>query len=493
MNVYCAHLNEFLNKNGTDSYQLIHSYFITCIAKGAPKRKARDCYCRICHKRKHIHACLECPYFGCYPEHIRIHHVTAKHCFAVELLYGGVYCFICSDYMYHTKLVSIGRKNKVLEAKVHGTHLFSPWQPTAEQLHLMGKMFFEDNKLKVHTFSGLRGIHNFGNTCYISCILQVFIHTPLLMDYFLGDKHVCKLNSNCMVCEMISIYQKFYSPQKCELVLEKLLYLVFKTANQFSSTDQQDAEEFFLKFIDVLCMHNGGVSEPGISHCECIFHKTFSSLVWEETLCSNCSTVLNTRSEEYLLCLSLDLGTEGCTSDGKKKTIKNCLEKYTSKQMRGVKKFCVECNEETDTCTQRTIKKLPVVVSLHLQRKSHFTEGYGTKKVTFIKNTEFVEFNDCLDLSSFVSCFCETNKKNPPPGYSVLNDYSKRYSLYAVVCHKGNVDSGHYICYVKLTDNEWYICDDSKIRKVQPSEVFSAEGYMLFYHKKILDYDVDSL
>ena len=58
---------------------------------------------------------------------------------------------------------------------------------------------------------GLRGLYNLGNTCFMSCILQALIHTPVFRDFFLSDKHKCyseSVQKQCVVCEMGNLFQQ---------------------------------------------------------------------------------------------------------------------------------------------------------------------------------------------------------------------------------------------------------------------------------------------
>ena len=62
------------------------------------------------------------------------------------------------------------------------------------------------------------------------------------------------------------------------------------------------------------------------------------------------------------------------------------------------------------------------------------------------------------------------------------NNYT--YSLYAVLLHLGvELNSGHYTCYVKSIDKEWFYFNDNVVRKCRIDEVLQSaeEAYCLFY------------
>lgn len=57
-----------------------------------------------------IHACLQCPYMGCYRGgHFKRHLKNLEHDFGIDCASMTIYCNVCNDYIYDPELERIGR------------------------------------------------------------------------------------------------------------------------------------------------------------------------------------------------------------------------------------------------------------------------------------------------------------------------------------------------------------------------------------------------
>lgn len=69
-------------------------------------------------------------------------------------------------------------------------------------------------------------------------------------------------------------------------------------------------------------------------------------------------------------------------------------------------------------------------------------------------------------------------------GTSSAPSSASMYDLFAVVCHRGTFQGGHYVAYVRASDGNWYLCDDAYVQRVNEEVVRTSQAYMLFYGQK---------
>jgi ubiquitin C-terminal hydrolase len=76
-----------------------------------------------------------------------------------------------------------------------------------------------------------------------------------------------------------------------------------------------------------------------------------------------------------------------------------------------------------------------------------------------------------------ISCLLKLDENIPLPECT-------SYSLRAVVNHHGTLSGGHYTSFIKHNKtNQWYLCNDSSVRRVSSKEVLNSQAYILFYEK----------
>ena len=76
-----------------------------------------------------------------------------------------------------------------------------------------------------------------------------------------------------------------------------------------------------------------------------------------------------------------------------------------------------------------------------------------------------------------------TSKSSTTNGDASANNASNSEAMYmlsAVIVHKGEINSGHYVSYAR-EGKDWFLFDDSKVVLVGEQEVLAAQAYLLVY------------
>ncbi|XP_068100986.1 ubiquitin carboxyl-terminal hydrolase 22-A [Hyperolius riggenbachi] len=518
----CSHVNSFKVENWKQNLRAIYQCFVWSGTPETRKRKAKSCVCHMCGAHlNRLHSCLYCVFFGCFTKkHIHEHAKLKRHNLAIDLLYGGIYCFMCQDYIYDKDMEQVAKEEqrKAWKLQAFTPSLASPyqytmtgvgekystWEPTKRELELL-RHNPKRRKITTNCTIGLRGLINLGNTCFMNCIVQALTHTPLLRDFFLSDRHKCEMQSpnSCLVCEMSTLFQEFYSGHRSPHIPYRLLHLVWTHARHLAGYEQQDAHEFLIAALDVLHRHckgdDNGKKANNPNHCNCIIDQIFTGGLQSDVTCQVCHGVSTTIDPFWDI--SLDLpgssspfwplspGSDSGVVNGESHvagttTLTDCLRRFTRPEHLGssAKIKCSGCHSYQESTKQLTMKKLPIVACFHLKRFEHSAKLRR-------KITTYVSFPLELDMTPFMASSKENrmNGQYQQPQDSLNNE--NKYSLFAVVNHQGTLESGHYTSFIRQHKDQWFKCDDAIITKASIKDVLDSEGYLLFYHKQFLEYE----
>lgn len=114
------------------------------------------------------------------------------------------------------------------------------------------------NSFRVASSMGLTGLQNLGNTCFMNSALQCLVHTPKLVDYFLGNfqKEINYENPLGMKGELASAFgdllRKLWAPGSKSVPPRMFKLKLSNFAPQFSGYNQHDSQEFLAFLLDGL-------------------------------------------------------------------------------------------------------------------------------------------------------------------------------------------------------------------------------------------------
>ncbi|KAI8903174.1 hypothetical protein EDD86DRAFT_215534 [Gorgonomyces haynaldii] len=432
--------------------------------------------CLDCHaidSKARLHCCLKCVHFTCYT-HLNNHHQLQTHHIYLALNHLQVYCAKCKDYVYHPQIdLVLDQERKRITFAVG--QLMDPM--TQQQFHQWiatpSEQLMIQNQSTVKPCAGVRGLRNMGATCFMNTILQTMLHNPMLRAHFLMDRHNPKNcafhGSNCMACELDALFQSFHSDQKEPYCPTSFLYTMWISQKHLAGYSQQDAHEFFISVLNEIHTKCAGTN----INCQCIIHKTFGGVLLSQIRCQACGAVSS--ALDPTLDISIDINSAARTQsfDPEKKTISlfDCFKGYTMPEPLH-QYACKNCHQVNQTTKQLSFKSLPPVLSIQLKRFEH-------SQTASVKIDTQVTVPMEIDLTPYNSSSIRHDSVESNPMY--------HYSLFGLVQHEGQIDTGHYRAYCKHR-NQWYVFDDDIVSQVHENVITRVNGYMSFYIRSNSEY-----
>ncbi|XP_010520756.1 PREDICTED: ubiquitin carboxyl-terminal hydrolase 16-like [Tarenaya hassleriana] len=324
-------------------------------------------------------------------------------------------------------------------------------------------LFPYDFFIKLYNWNKLElqpcGLINCGNSCFANVVFQCLMFTPPLTAYFLQGIHskTCPNREQCFTCGFENLVLKA-KEGKSPLYPSGLLAQLQNIGICLGNGKEEDAHEFLRYVVDTMqsvCLKESkhAMLETAKLEETTLIGLTFGGYLRSKVKCMKCQG----KSERCEKMMDLTVEVDGDVS-----TLDDALRRFTRTEiLDGENKYkCGRCKSYERAKKKLKILEPPNVLTIALKR---FQSG------KFGKLNKLIRFSETLDLAPYVS------------GRS---DKPHVYKLYGVIVHLDIMNaafSGHYVCYIKNSQNKWYKADDSTVVTSELERVLTKGAYMLFY------------
>ncbi|KAK6131633.1 hypothetical protein DH2020_034647 [Rehmannia glutinosa] len=186
----------------------------------------------------------------------------------------------------------------MMNGGVNKVNLFSRVPPS----FAVGRGFYGTGAL------GLTGLYNLGNTCFMNSAIQCLVHTPKLVDYFLGNfrkdlnyENPLGMNGKLAIA-FGDLLRKLWAPGATPVSPRMFKSTIASFAPQFSGYNQHDSQEFLSFLLDGLHEDLNRVKRKPYVQAndeDCRPDEEMADEYWENHLSRNDSIIVDLCQGQY--------------------------------------------------------------------------------------------------------------------------------------------------------------------------------------------------